>query len=331
MSSNGNARRIAIESKGLIFSPRFALVSTMSVCFPSPIPKHAGLHRSQTFLGDYFRRMKARLARDKPLRAFRSSQTEGESILTGSSRFVHASFMFFSYSITCFYSVQPLAFPPSQEQSQPDFGSMTHHVHEDSLSDEEALGNITQGCGECFALLFARHFRSVLAIAYRTLRSHSEAEEILQEVFLLIFLKQELYDPTRGSVRTWIHQFAYFKSMLRRRYLSVRGFYRQEELHDAKLDPARHSFECSSGLDENESLQVVQKALAVLPAQQRRAIELIHFEGYTLQETAAVSGESLANVRNLYYRGMKQLRDYLRRQQPVKRVPLALSAMRSSK
>jgi len=208
---------------------------------------------------------------------------------------------------------------------------MTPHSHENSISDEDALGNITRGCDECFALLFARHFRSVLAVAYRTLRSHSEAEEILQEVFLLIFLKQELYDPSRGAVRTWIHQFAYFKSILRRRYLSVRGFYRQEELDDADVARARHSLDDSSGFDASESLQVIQKALAVLPAQQRRAIELIHFEGYTLQEITAVSGKSLANVRNLYYRGMKRLRDYLRKQQTVKGMPIALGAMRSSK
>jgi DNA-directed RNA polymerase specialized sigma24 family protein len=102
---------------------------------------------------------------------------------------------------------------------------MSPHEHFDSLADDDLLRNIVQGCTDCFALLFHRYCRQVFSVSFRIIRDKPETEDILQEVFLSIFLQQERYDPARGSIRTWILQFAYFKSLLRRRYLRIRHFY----------------------------------------------------------------------------------------------------------
>jgi RNA polymerase sigma-70 factor, ECF subfamily len=51
-------------------------------------------------------------------------------------------------------------------------------------------------------------FRQVFALAFKILLERSEAEDILQEVFLAIFLQRERFDPAKGSVKTWILQFA---------------------------------------------------------------------------------------------------------------------------
>jgi len=48
-------------------------------------------------------------------------------------------------------------------------------------------------------------------------------------------------------------------------------------------------------------------------------IELVHFEGYTLQEVSEIVRESLANTRNYYYRGLKALRSFLKVETALKR------------
>src|SRR5713226_5788788 len=111
---------------------------------------------------------------------------------------------------------------------------MPIHQHPEPLADDRLLGNIGQGCSDCFALLFHRYFRQVFAVSFKIVRDRAEAEDILQEVFLSIYLQQERFDPSRGSVRTWILQFAYFKSLLRRRYLHIRNFYKHEEVSEAR-------------------------------------------------------------------------------------------------
>jgi RNA polymerase sigma-70 factor (ECF subfamily) len=187
---------------------------------------------------------------------------------------------------------------------------MSVHEHFDSLTDDELLRNIVQGCTDCFALLFHRYCRQVFSVSFRIIRDKAETEDILQEVFLAIYLQQERYDPSRGSIRTWILQFAYFKSLLRRRYLRIRHFYNDEEVSEAREmrgDQAREVM----GMSSTERAQYVETGIAKLGLRQRRVIELVHFEGYTLHEAAEVLRESLANTRNLYYRGLKDLREFL--------------------
>jgi RNA polymerase sigma-70 factor (ECF subfamily) len=79
---------------------------------------------------------------------------------------------------------------------------MQNHEHREGLTDIELLRYIGDGCSDCFTLLFHRYFRQVFSLANRIIRDRAEAEEVLQEVFLAVYLLQERFDPARGSVRT---------------------------------------------------------------------------------------------------------------------------------
>jgi RNA polymerase sigma-70 factor (ECF subfamily) len=187
---------------------------------------------------------------------------------------------------------------------------MLPHEHFDSLADDKLLRNIGEGCSDCFAVLFHRYCRQVFSVAFKILRDRAETEDILQEVFLSIYLRQERFDPARGSVRTWILQFAYFKALLRRRYLRIRNYYQQEEaseVREIRRTPSAQLF----GMGIAEWSLFIETGIGLLNAKQRRAIELVHFEGYTLQETSEALRETLANTRNYYYRGLKALRGFL--------------------
>ena len=187
---------------------------------------------------------------------------------------------------------------------------MSPHEHFDSLADDDLLRNIVQGCTDCFALLFHRYCRQVFSVSYRIIRDKAETEDILQEVFLSIFLQQERYDPSRGSIRTWILQFAYFKSLLRRRYLRIRHFYHDEELSEAR-EMRGSEPSALMGMSSAEWARYVETGIATLSIKQRRVIELVHFDGHTLAEASEILRESLANTRNLYYRGLKELKEFL--------------------
>jgi DNA-directed RNA polymerase specialized sigma24 family protein len=102
---------------------------------------------------------------------------------------------------------------------------MAEHAHVGLLTDEALLHNIAHGCEDCFDLLFLRFFRPVLNMAFKIIRDRSEAEDVVQEVFLCIHEQRERFDPSRGSARTWVLQFGYYKSLKRRTYLWNRQFY----------------------------------------------------------------------------------------------------------
>jgi RNA polymerase sigma-70 factor (ECF subfamily) len=171
------------------------------------------------------------------------------------------------------------------------------------LDDVELLNSMQAGCERSFDELFGRYWKLVFAIAWNITRQRSEAEEVVQDVFLTIYMRSGEYDAARASVRTWIAQFAHFKSLVRRRSM---------QMSLASLDDLK---EFETGLagakSDTEGLEraaFVEECLSALEPRQRRAVELVHFDGYTLLETATILKQSLANTRNLYYRGMSALR-----------------------
>lgn len=172
------------------------------------------------------------------------------------------------------------------------------------LEDAALIQAMQSGCEVSFDKLFARYWKLVFAIAWKILRLRSEAEDIVQEVFLAIYQRSDQYDPCRASVRTWIAQFAYYKALLRRRSLHAAAAANLDELKDFELGLSR--FGQVDGVLERATF--VEQCLAVLGPRQRRILELVHFDGYTLTEAATILEQSLANTRNLYYRGLNALR-----------------------
>ena len=173
--------------------------------------------------------------------------------------------------------------------------------------DTELIRLLQSGSDESFELLFARYWRLVFAIAWRILRHRSEAEDVVQDVFLTIYLRSAKYDSDRGSVRTWIAQFAHFKALVRRRSLQTADLENIDELKEFESGLLR--FGNAEGVMERATF--VEECLSTLNPRQRRTLELIHFDGYTLVEAASVLKQSLANTRNLYYRSLSALRTQL--------------------
>ena len=187
---------------------------------------------------------------------------------------------------------------------------MAGHPHVGLLTDEALLHNIAHGCEDCFDLLFLRFFRPVLNMAFKIIRDRSEAEDVVQEVFLSIHEQRERFDPSVGTARTWVLQFGYYKSLKRRTYLWSRQFYAPHVDEDGDgRDPALVQPEfIQRSVEEKE---IVEQGLASLNPMQRRIMELLHFEGHTLREISQMEGKELGAIRNSYYRGLKALKTVL--------------------
>lgn len=181
-------------------------------------------------------------------------------------------------------------------------------------TDETLFEQLHEGNKEALAILFCRYARLVKAVAYRILRNAGEADDLVQEVFLFIFRKSALFDPELGSARSWIVQTTYHRALDRRRYLASRHFYRSVELEDGILCAEDLRLEVTfyersvEGVLGKELLRKVEDALS---EDQRQTIRLYFFEGYTLEEIAGLTGQTLKNVRNHYYRGLEKMRQQI--------------------
>ncbi len=181
-------------------------------------------------------------------------------------------------------------------------------------TDEVLLESVSRGDREALSVLFRRHARMVRILAERILRNASEADDLVQEVFLFVFRKAGLFNPDRGSARSWLAQVAYHRAFDRRRYLASRHFYSNLELQEAVLraeEPAALTTSYDDTIEAALGQDALRRIDEALTEVQRRVMHLHFFDGYTVQEIAGMIGQSVGNVRNHYYRALEKMRKEL--------------------
>jgi RNA polymerase sigma-70 factor (ECF subfamily) len=153
------------------------------------------------------------------------------------------------------------------------------------------------------AALYDTYHRQALGLAIGVLGERAEAEDVVQEAFLVAWRARGLYDANRGSMKSW------FLTLVRNRAidaLRARRVRSTEPLdpdgpHAAADDPAR---DVLAHLDQ----AWLVAALAQLPLEQRRVVELAYFGGLTHQEIAAQLAIPLGTVKSRIRLGLDRLR-----------------------
>lgn len=194
--------------------------------------------------------------------------------------------------------------PKSPQNPQTSFAELA------LLDDLGVVRALQAGNHDALAVLYDRYYNTVLGVGLRILRDRGEAEEILQNIFLEVFTKVGQFDPKRGTVLVWLMQYAYTRSINRRNYLLVRRFYANVamgELSESEQGALRLYSEAPQ-----ECARFVREALALLNENQRRTIEMVHFQGLNLKDVAERTNQTFSTVRHHYYRGMAKLKEHLK-------------------
>jgi len=194
------------------------------------------------------------------------------------------------------------------------------------VSDAELVRQLLGGNHDALAVIVDRYQGLVLSVARRIVKDAGEAEDVAQIVFTEIFQHAKQYDPSRGTLKMWVLQYAYSRGINRRRHLERQQFYFQGNVNvaEAQSYPIAHSARFSTG----EISRLVRQALRLLNPKQQLAIKLVYFEGLTLGEAARSTGETSAAMRNHYYRGLMKLREFMASERPRAHESLGSDAIR---
>ncbi len=175
-------------------------------------------------------------------------------------------------------------------------------------SDEELMAAIGRGDQRAFAGLVERHSRRAAALAARITLNRSDAEEVVQEAFMRVWVKAPGWRPqsdTGGAqFYTWFHRILVNLSIDRRRKPVNEDIEKAGEIAD----------EAPSALDAVEGGETsarVAAAMARLPERQRAALALCHFEEKTNIEAAAALGITVGAVESLLVRARRTLKENL--------------------
>jgi RNA polymerase sigma factor (sigma-70 family) len=173
------------------------------------------------------------------------------------------------------------------------------------LSDEALVALVERAEDEALAELYERFGRTAYSLAFRVVRDHALAEDAVQDAFLTVWRTAARFVPERSKASTWLLTLVHHRAV---------DLVRREERRRAD------SLEgVPEGADEGTEEAVwvrfererVQAALRTLPDQQREAIELAYYGGFTQAELADRLGEPLGTIKSRMFTGLSRLRDML--------------------
>jgi RNA polymerase sigma factor (sigma-70 family) len=176
-----------------------------------------------------------------------------------------------------------------------------------TLSDESLLAGLGSGDPDAAADFLRRFQRRVFGLTFAILRDRAAAEEAAQESFMRAWRHASAYDPRRGTVAAWLLTIARNVSI---NMLPTRRF--------DPIDPeVLLALEAKRPHEDRTEAQVVdsellREPLARLPGDQRRALVLAVFYGFTAREISELDGVPLGTVKTRIRSAMQKLRSQLR-------------------
>jgi RNA polymerase sigma-70 factor (ECF subfamily) len=179
---------------------------------------------------------------------------------------------------------------------------------EQERADGEVWRELVQGNLAALDVLYDRHAGLALGLACRMLGDRQGAEDVVQESFLQAWRRADRYDPSRGSLRCWL------LAIVRHRCVDV---LRRQAVRPRTTSWEADSLDRSAGEDTWNQVErllthaTLRRALLHLSPEQREAIELGFFGGYTHAEIAERLGLPLGTVKGRFRLGLQRLRTVL--------------------
>jgi RNA polymerase sigma-70 factor (ECF subfamily) len=198
--------------------------------------------------------------------------------------------------------------------------------------DVALLRQVVAGSETAFATLYDRHAPAVLRVALTLSRDRTVAEDVVQETFLALWNRAELFDPSLGSLAAWLLTIARNRALDRLRAAARRvpatpfSAFVSDERDEAStrdwlvesgnvLAAGSMAPEPELALAASETRAVVGAAIATLDGAERQAILLAYQDGLTQAEIATRLGWPLGTVKTRSRRALHRMRDSLATEQ----------------
>jgi RNA polymerase sigma-70 factor, ECF subfamily len=201
--------------------------------------------------------------------------------------------------------------PPDQGRpSEPQRGQAPGHAAagapEPADNDSPLLRRIADGDETAFRTLVSRHIDRAFALALRILGNRADAEDVVQDAFLKVWLHRGRWEDGRAKFSTWLYRVVTNRCI---------DFTRQPRGEDVDNVPelAADQPDAVTSMHRDEVHGMLEVAMKRLPDQQRIAVVLSYHENLSNSEIAEVMGTTVSAVESLLKRGRQQLRKLLRR------------------
>lgn len=183
-----------------------------------------------------------------------------------------------------------------------DAQQLTQLLHATAKGDERA-----------FSELYKASSAHLFGLLLRMLQRRDWAEEALQDCFIKIWQKAETYEREKGAPLTWLMTVARYRALdlLRMKRPEVGMPEADDEFQLPPMTLVDDTQGPLARAEEEQGIQRMRDCLKVLPPEQREALLLAYYEGFTHQELASRLHSPLGTVKSWVRRGLARLRECL--------------------
>jgi RNA polymerase sigma factor (sigma-70 family) len=178
-------------------------------------------------------------------------------------------------------------------------------------ADVQIIQRVVAGDQQALGELYDRWSKPAFSLARRVCADEGLAEDVVQEVFIAFWREPGRFDPARGAFGSWLLTLVHHKAVdAVRRESAIR-----RRTVPAAEDGEEWSVAPGPGADQAALGAVVagqvRDALGRLPNEQREALALAYYGGYTQREVATLTGVPLGTVKSRMFTGVQRLRSVL--------------------
>lgn len=184
------------------------------------------------------------------------------------------------------------------------------------VSDEDLMLKCKSGDMSAFELLVRRYQNPLINYIHRSIDDYQRAEDLSQETFLRAMKSAYRYEPT-ASFKSWLYTIATNLCRNEIRDRKRRNTCFLEDLVEAGEDVYHTDIMRDTRylpdllLEKKEQRQIIRKALAQLPENQRVALTLVTYQELRYEEVAEILGCSVGAVKALIHRARQKMRKLL--------------------
>ena len=170
---------------------------------------------------------------------------------------------------------------------------------------EDAPASLAIGDRAAIGDLYDRYGRLAYSLALQLVRDPALAEDIVQDAFLTIWRRAEDFDGRRGTVRSWLLTIVHHRAI---DVLRSARYRRDGKEGEVVLQGLQANCQVEHEAQQREEARVVRQALGVLPHDQRLAVDLAYFGGYSYPEIAQFLGLPVGTVKSRLRLALRKLR-----------------------
>jgi RNA polymerase sigma-70 factor (ECF subfamily) len=178
-------------------------------------------------------------------------------------------------------------------------------------TDLEIWQSWRSGNSQAFGIFYDRYGELVYRLSLRILGSPQEAEDLTQEIFILLS-RNNTYDSKRGSIAAFLSVLTRSRGIDRLRKMRSQQQHLQKWEQSISLEYDTKNSSLMENASLNERSEKVKLALANLPDKHRQVLEMAYFDGLSQSEIAKALDTPLGTVKSWARNGLIRLRESLK-------------------